>query len=69
MRKISSEIVTDAVKNMCISANCHIDSSVKIVGQEFPDIEPQGEWLGKGPGKQHGFKRFEKYNKFWGKQS
>lgn len=29
MRKISSEIITQAVKKMCISANCHIDPSIK----------------------------------------
>ncbi len=29
MRKISSDIVTQAVKKMCISANCHIDLPIK----------------------------------------
>lgn len=29
MRKISSDTVTQAVKKMCINANCHIDPSIK----------------------------------------
>lgn len=29
MRIINSSAVTEAVKNMCISANCHIDESIK----------------------------------------
>ena len=29
MRKISSDTVTQAVKKMCISANCHIDPAIK----------------------------------------
>lgn len=39
MRKISSEIVTEAVKKMCISANCHIDSSIKQALEKSCDTE------------------------------
>ena len=39
MRKISSDTVTQAVKKMCISANCHIDPSIKNALLNASNIE------------------------------
>lgn len=45
MRKISSSAVTEAVKEMCISANCHIDASIKKA-LEF-SVETENSKIGK----------------------
>ena len=40
MREISTEKITEAVKNMCISANCNLNDDVYSALKEAEKTEP-----------------------------